>query len=216
MKWLLLLTVVWPACLAQQITEAHPVSAAAMREAVERVEQITKDLQAGLKTYHQQLLGSMFKLGYGQYHPVFSTRVNGFETRPFDLEDFNEFKMGRLAFDLKSQGTELMPDPFIAWANVQQHLSAFNDILDKARRVVVRTSIVDANSSQNIPDEDFRKLMNRWRAAVKRATDQYEHAIAVRPVQYEKGVMVPSPPSIRWSSGGTNAATICGAGICPP
>jgi hypothetical protein len=203
-------------CPAQQITEAHPVSEEALRESVAHVEQMSKDLQAGLKTYHQQLLVSMFKLGYGQYHPVFSTRVNGFETRPFNLEDFAEFKMGRLAFDLRSQGTQLVPDPFLVWADVQRLIDDFNDTIDNARRVVVRTSIVDSNSSQNIPDEDFRKLMSRWRAAVKRANDQYEHALAVRAVLYEKGELVPAPPTIKWSSGGTNAATICGFGICPP
>jgi hypothetical protein len=199
-----------PGYAAQGVTEA------AFREAVEHTEQLGNDLRSTLKIYERDLRAALFHLGYGPHHPIFRTSLNGFYQSDIDLDDLGEFKMGRFAFELRSRGTQLTPDPFVAWAEVQKQLDRFQATMESARRVVTRAHVLDAASDGNIPAEAFRKLTSRWRAVVNRASDAHEHAAAVHPVEFQGGVMVPAEQSIRMYSGGTAFAALCRKSTCAP
>lgn len=216
MKYLPLTSMV--ICVAGGLAQAsgppgQPVTEADLRSAVQRVEQLAKDLRTELKCYHDHLESAMWRLGYGPYHPLFRTNVNGFFQEQFDLADFDQHKMGSLALDLKKQGKALMPDPFIDWVEIQSLLDNYQATVDGARKVVARTDIVDASSDQNISAEAFAKLKKRWREAVLQAGLAHDHAMAVRAVQFENGEMIPAESTIRLLPGG-KAATICFMNVC--
>lgn len=192
---------------AQSATEAE------FRTAVENVEQLARGLQAGVKLYSNDLHTAMQRKGYGPHHPLFRTKVDGFEQDQIDLDSLDQFKMGRFAFGLQSSGVLLEPDPFTAWAEVQMWLDSFTAVMDPARKVVARTSLVAANTSQSVPLETFRALSKRWRAAVQQVVDAYEHAMAVRAVEIREGAMIPVEATVRMLGGG-RYAVICAFRIC--
>jgi hypothetical protein len=183
-----------------------------LREAIQRVEELAKALEA--RTYRQHLREALSNLGYGLHHPLFRTSLNGFEQRQIDLEDADEFKMGSFAFSLRSGGQPLRPDPFDDWLEVQLQLEAFEPTLDRARRIVAGTSILAANTTANIPFDVFRKLSKRWRSAVVKATDAYENALAIRAVQYVDGQFAPAPQTLKFILYGGQYAIVCPMGEC--
>ncbi len=185
-----------------------------LRKAVQSAENLAQELRSGLKSYHDHLVAAMYRLGYTQYNPLFRTNLDGFSENQIDLEALDEFKMGRLAFELRSEGKQLAPDPFLDWAQVQSVVEEFPKTLETARKVVMRADIIDASSTENIPTDTFRKLRNRWRAALREASDSYDHARAVRAVQFENGAMVASPVSIRSIPGASPYAVACGFRMC--
>ena len=199
---------------AQPAPAAEPATEAEFRDAVQQTEQLARGLQIGLKRYRNNLLEALRQQGYGPYHPLFRTSLNGFQQNQIDLEDLDEFKMGQLAFTLQNAGTSLKPDPFTEWMEVQNWLARYETTMDDARSVVARTNIFVAHSRQNIPLEVFQKLRKRWRTAVQQATGAYEHATAVRAVQFEDGAMVPAPANVRFIPGGGQYAVICGFNSC--
>lgn len=192
----------------------QPAGEADLRDAVQRAEELARDLEAGLKTYREHLKTVLYRLGYGPYHPLFRTRLNGFEQDQIDLEDLDAFKMGLFAFTLKSAGVRLDPDPFADWAELQKRLESFEPTMHAARRVVTQAGIFAVDSEANTSQEVFQKLRKRWRRAVRQATETYGHAIAVRPVLFEDGEMVPAPASVRYIPGGGRYAVVCAFGVC--
>jgi hypothetical protein len=173
------------------------VSEAELDGAIQRVEQLARDLEAGPKTYSEHLHRALYKLGYGPYDPLFRTSLNGFEQDQIDLDDADEFKMGSFAFSLKSAGQSLNPDPFYDWLDVQKLLESFEPTLEQARTVVARAGIMAVHSDRNIRLEAFHKLRKRWRAALAQAMQAYEHALAIRAVLFSDGQMVPAPQAFR-------------------
>jgi len=194
--------------------QIQAVSEADFRSAIQSVQDLARGLETGCKTYREKLDLALQKLGYGPYHPLFRTSLNGFELDQIDLEAADEFKMGSFVFSLKSSGQPLAPDPFDTWAQVQKRLDSFESTLDSARKVVTHADVYAFNSSGNIPREVFQKLKERWRVAVTQATQAYEHALAVRAVLYEDGEMVPAPETFRFIYGGGKYAVICLFGQC--
>ena len=191
------------AVVAQFVTEAE------LWSAVQNAEQLAHGLQAGLKKYGSDLTAGLQRQGYGPYHPLFRTKLNGFEQDQIDLDALDQFKMGRFAFTLQSSGVVLEPDPFADWAEVQVWLDNFTAIMDNARRVVVLANLVAANTGGGIPIEDYRRLKKRWRAAAKNATDAYEQAMAVRAVEVHDGFLIPAEATVRMIRGGGRYAVIC-------
>jgi hypothetical protein len=106
------------------------------------------------------------------------------------LDGLDDVQMGRAAFARQRQGKRLKPDPFADWAEIQKCLDRFEDSIDGARRVVARSEILDASSSERIPPDVFRKLRNRWRSALHAASSSYQKALAVRAVQFDNGVLI--------------------------
>lgn len=192
----------------------QPVSEADFLSAIQRVENLARDLETGPKIYREHLQQALYKLGYGPHHPLFRTSLNGFEQDEIDLEDADAFKMGSFAFSLKSTGQPLTPDPFDDWPAVQNRLDNFQPTLDASRRVASQTDVFAAGSTQNIRLDVFNKLRKRWRAAVIRAIEAYEHALAVRAVQYKDGAMVPAPQTLRFIYEGGRYAAICPSSGC--
>jgi hypothetical protein len=195
-------------------THAEPVTELDFRSAILRVQDLAWGLETGCKAYRQNLDLALHKLGYGPYHPLFRTSLNGFDLDQIDLEAADEFKMGSFAFSLKSSGQTLTPDPFEQWVQVQRRLDTFEKTLDGARRVVTRAGIYAFNSKDNIPREVFVKLRKQWLAAVAHATEAYEHALAVRAVLDDDGEMVPAPESFRFIYDGGKYGVICLFGQC--
>jgi hypothetical protein len=193
-----------------------PASEAGFREEVQRVEQLACGLQGGLKAYHEHLQAAMQKQGYGPYHPLFRTHINGFEMDQIDLEDADEYKRGSFALSLRSSGQMLDPDPFGDWMAVQNWLDSFEATMNKARIMMARADIVVAHSTENIPPEVFRQLQKRWRAVADQAAEAYDHAMAARAVLYADGETVPAPQSCRFLRGGGRYAVICAFGVCRP
>jgi hypothetical protein len=187
----------------------RPLSEADFRDAIQRVEELALDLEAGPKKYREHLQAALYKLGYGRYHPLFRTSLSGFEQDEIDLEDADEFKMGSFAFSLKSAGQPLSPDPFDDWVEVQKQIESFEPTMDDAREVVARAGMIAANSTENIRLEVFQKLRKRWGAAVLRAMEAYEHALAVRAVLFSNGEMVPATETFRLIYDGGRYAIIC-------
>lgn len=194
----------------------QPASEADFQAQVQHVEQLARSLEAGLKTYRQHLQTAMQQQGYGLHHPLFRTHINGFEQDQIDLEDADDYKRGLFAFSLKNAGQPLEPDPFGDWVEVQKWLDSFEATMDDANRVVARAHILVANSTENIPRDTFQKLRKRWQAAAGQATDAYEHAMAVRAVQYIDGETVPAPETFRYIYGGGRYVVICGFVVCSP
>ena len=183
------------AATPQPATEA--VSEADLDGAIQRVERLARDLEAGPKTYREHLHAALYKLGYGRHDPLFRTSLNGFEQDQIDLDDADEFKMGLFAFSLKSAGQALNPDPFDDWLDVQKLLESFEPTLEQARTVVARAGLVAVHSDRNIRLEAFHKLRKRWSAAMLQAMQAYEHALAIRAVLFHDGEMVPAPQTFR-------------------
>jgi len=197
-----------PGYAEQLVTEAE------FRDAVEHAEELARGLQIGLKSYHEHLLAAMQRQGYGPYHPLFRTSLNGFAQDQIDLEALDEFKMGQFAFALQRAGKLLAPDPFLDWVEVQKRLDGFEATMNDARRVVARTNIFDATSDQNISPEIFKKMRKRWRVAVRQAADAQAQAKAVRAVAFEHGEMIPAEPNIRLIPGGGRYAVVCALNVC--
>lgn len=219
-RWsLLLFTFCFRSCFALVAEDgpplSSPVSEAELRSAIESVEELDRGLETGCKAYRESLNVALHKLGYGPYHPLFRTSLNGFEQDQIDLEAADEFKMGSFAFSLKTSGQPLTPDPFNEWAQVQNRLDRFEATVDSARKVVTRADIYVFKSTDNTPREVFQKLKKRWRAAVAHANQAYEHALAVRAVLYDAGEMVPAPETFRFIYEGGKYAVICLFGQCP-
>lgn len=180
---LLLLTLTMISVVARPAQAGErPATEAEFRVAVEHAEQLAHGLQFELKRYREHLLVAVLRQGYGLHHPLFRTHLNGFVQKQVGLTDLNELKMGRFAFELKSSGKRLEPDPFPVWTEVQTWLVRYETSMDEERRVVARTNIFIAHGSQNIPLETFQKLRKRWRTATQQAGDAYSHALAVRAV----------------------------------
>jgi hypothetical protein len=186
----------------------RPVSEADLRDAIQRVEELARDLEAGPKTYREHLQTALHKLGYSRYHPLFRTNLNGFEQSQIDLEDADEFRMGAFAFSLKSGGQPLNPDPFDDWVEVQKGIERFEPAMDEARKAVARAGTIAVNSTGNIRLEVFQKLRKRWSAAVVKAMQAYEHALAVRAVVFSDGKMVPAPETFRFIYDGGRYAVV--------
>ncbi len=191
-----------------------PANETDFRAEVLRVEQLARGLEGGLRTYHEHLQTAMLKQGYGPYHPLFRTHINGFVQDQIDLEDADEYRRGSFAFSLKASGKPLDPDPFGDWVTVQNWLDSFEATMDNARTVMAQADLFAANSTENIPREIFRQLRKRWRAASEQATEAYDHAMAIRAVLSIDGDTVPVPQSYRFISGGGRYATICAFGVC--
>jgi hypothetical protein len=191
-----------------------PASEADFREEVQRVEQLARGLEGRLKAYHEHLQTAMLKRGYGPYHPLFRTHVNGFLLDEIDLEDADEYKRGSFAFSLKAAGQALDPDPFSDWVAVQNWLDGFEATMDNARIVLARADLFVANSTENIPREVFQQLRKRWRAAAAQAMEAYDHAMAIRAVSYIGGETVPASQSYRFIRGGGRYGVICAFGVC--
>jgi hypothetical protein len=185
-------------------------------DAIQRVEELAQGLEA--KTYRDHLQEALLRLGYSQYHPLFRTSLNGFERRQINLEDADEYKMGSFAFSLKSSGQVLNPDPFDDWLKVQSRLDTFERTMEGARNVAAHANILALNAAGNMSLEVFRKLSKRWHTAVSKATDAYEHALAVRAVLYSGGELRPAPETFRFVVDGGQYAVVCGFGVCnsPP
>ena len=185
-------------------------------DAIQRVEELAQGLEA--RAYRDHLQEALLKLGYSRYHPLFRTSLNGFERRQINLEDADEYKMGSFAFSLKSAGQVLSPDPFDDWLKVQSRLDTFERTMEGARNVVAHANILAVNTTGNMSLEVFRKLSKRWRTAVGKATDAYEHALAVRAVLYSDGELRPAPETFRFIIDGGPYALVCGFGVCnsPP
>ncbi len=192
--------------------EQKPVSEAELRNAIQRVEQLAESLQT--RTYREELRDALRKLGYGEHDPLFRTSLNGFEEREIDLDDADEFKRGAFAFGLRSAGHVLSPDPFDGWIEVQKQIDAFEPTMAGARRIVARGSVLAADTAGSIPLDVFRKLSKRWRAAVSRATEAYEHALAIRAVEYNDGELIPAQQSFRYIFDGGRYAVICAMDAC--
>jgi hypothetical protein len=187
---------------------------AEFRDAVQVTEDFARQFRSSLKTYHDHLLSALYRLGYSPFHPLFRTMLDGFSVNQIDLEALDEFKMGRLAFQLRSQGTPLAPDPFVDWAQVQNYLEKYPKTIDPARRIAARADILDAASPSNIPPDVFRKLMSRWRSAIRGASESYDRARAVAAVRFQNGVMVPSEANVRALPDAGAYASACGSGMC--
>jgi hypothetical protein len=194
------------------VPDLRKSSEADFRDAIQRVEDLAQVLEA--RTYREHLQEALHKLGYGPYHPLFRTSLNGFEQHQIDLEAADEFKMGSFAFLLKSEGQVLSPDPFDDWLKVQKRLEIFEPAMEGARNAVARTGILAANATGNMPVEVFRKLSKRWRAAEVRATSAYEHALAVRAVLYSDGELTLAPQTFRLVLDGGQYAVVCVSGAC--
>ncbi len=193
-----------------------PASEADFRQEVQHVEQLAQGLAGGIKTYHEHLQSAMQKQGYGPYHPLFRTHVNGFQLDQIDLEDADEYRRGSFAFSLKTAGQSLDPDPFGDWAAVQKWLDGFEATMENARIVMARADLYAANSTENIPREAFQQLRKRWREVALQASQAYDHAIAIRAVLYIGGEPVPVPQSYRFISGAGRYGVICAFGVCSP
>ena len=191
-----------------------PATEAELQVAVNDIEQLSRLLRAGLEKYRERLVAALWHQGYGPYHPLFRTSVNGFAQDQIDLEDLNEFKMGALAYRLQDAGTLLDPDPFAYWKEVQNNLAEFEKRIDNARRVVARSNIFDAHTGQNIPPKALRQLRKRWLVTVEQATNAYEHAMAVRAIDFQDGEIVPAAARIRRIFGGGRYGVICAFSVC--
>ena len=159
-------------------------------------------------------MAALWHQGYGPYHPLFRTSLNGFEQDQIDLEDLDSFKMGVFAYRLKGVGTLLDPDPFVDWKEVQNSLAEFEVKIDNARRVMARSNTFDAHSSQNIPPGVLLHLRRHWLIAVEQATDAYQHALAVRAVDFKEGEIVPAAATVRRIFGGGRYGVICAFDAC--
>jgi hypothetical protein len=189
--------------IEQSVTEAE------FRSAVQNAEQLAHGLQAGLKKYGSDLQTGLQRQGYGPHHPLFRTKVNGFEQDQIDLDALDQFKRGRFALRLQRSGVTLEPDPFADWAEVQVWLDSFTAIMDQARSIVVRASVVAANTGEGIPIETYRALKKRWRAASDHVSDAYQQAMAVRAVEVRGGALMPVEATVRMIRGGGRYAVIC-------
>jgi hypothetical protein len=194
----------------------EPASEADFREEVQRVEQLAQGIAGGLKTYHEHLQTAMQKKGFGPYHPLFRTHINGFLIDQIDLEDSDEYKRGSFALSLKTAGQPLDPDPFGDWLAVQKSLDGFEATMDNARMVMARADLFVANGKANIPRDIFQQLRKRWRAAAGQAMDAYDHATAIRAVFYIDGKTVHAPQSYRFIRGGVRYGVMCAFGVCSP
>jgi hypothetical protein len=193
---------------------SEPATEAEFRDAVQHAERLARGLQFELKRYRQHLHAAMLQQGYGLHHPLFRTSVNGFKQNQVDLDDLDEFKMGRFAFQLQTEGKTLEPDPFLTWTEVRNWLAQYQTTMDDARSVVARTGLFVAHGEQNIPREVFERLNKRWRKAVQQAALAYQHAAAVRAVEFEDGAMVPAEANVRLIPGGGRYAGFCAFKIC--
>jgi hypothetical protein len=171
---------------------AQPATETEFREAVQQAEEIARGLRSELRRYRGALRRAMRRQGYGPYRSLFRSSINGFAEDHGDLDSSDELKMGRFAFTLKTEGTELDPDPFPAWLKVQNWITRYETTMDAWRDVIVRGHLVTAHAEQNIPLLTYKQLNKRWRNAEQRALEGYERAVAVRPVYFEDGVMVPA------------------------
>ena len=192
----------------------RPATEAELRSALADVDQLTRSLQDDLTRYRKHLQVALWRQGYGPYHPLFRTSLNGFEQDQIDLEDLDEFKMGELAYVLQDMGTALSPDPFCDWRKVQKSLAEFEERMNNARRVVARSNIFLADSDQNIPPGILRQLRKHWLVIEERATAVFEHAMAVRAVEFDDGEIVPMPANVRRIYGGGRYAVICAFSVC--
>jgi len=199
---------------AKSTPTTRPVNERDFRGAIQDVQDLARALETGCKAYRENLALALHRLGYGPYHPLFRTSLNGFELDQIDLEAADEFKMGAFAFSLKTAGQRLNPDPFEKWVQVQKRLDTFEKTLDAARGIVTRADIYALNSPENIPREVFLKLRKQWLAAVTHANDAYQHALAVRAVLDENGELVPAPESFRFIYDGGKYGVICLFGQC--
>jgi hypothetical protein len=111
-------------------------------------------------------------------------------------------------------GTLLDPNPFADWKEVLKNLAEFDAKIDNARRVITRSNIFDAHSGQNIPPKVLRQLRKHWLVTVEQATNAYEHAMAVRAVDFEDGEIVPAAPKVRRIFGGGRYGVICAYNVC--
>ena len=191
-----------------------PATEAELRTAIEDVEQLSHDLQSGLKRYRYHLLAALAQEGYGRYHPLFRTSLNGFQQDQIDLDDLDEFKMGEFAYTLQSAGILLDPDPFADWIEIQKRLEIFDTRLNNAWRVVARSNIFVVHNADNIPRDTLRKLRKHWAAILDQVTNAHEHAMAVRAVSFEHGDMLPTPPNVRRLFEGGRYVVICGFDVC--
>lgn len=207
-RWLVLCAPLFLTFAATPEPATRAVSEADLDGAIQRVERLARDLEAGPKTYSEHLHRALYKLGYGRNDPLFRTSLNGFEQDQIDLDDADEFKMGAFAFSLKSAGQALNPDPFNDWPDVQKLLESFERTLEEARTVVARAGILSVHSDRNIRLETFQKLRKRWSAAVVQAMQAYEHALAIRAVLFSDGQMVPAPQTFRLILDGGRYAVI--------
>jgi hypothetical protein len=196
--------------------DESPVGEAEVRKAIQRVEELAVSLQA--RAYREELREALRKLGYGEHDPVFRTSLNGFAQRQIDLDDADEFKRGAFAFSLRSAGQRLTPDPFDGWIKIQKQIDAFEPTMSGARATIARGGILAAEGPGNIPIDTFRKLSRRWRDAVSKATEAYEHALAIRAVEYSGGELTPAPQNFRFILNGGRYAAICASEVCssPP
>jgi hypothetical protein len=212
-RWLTLCTplLLFHGCLTFAGTPdpaTRAVSEADLDGAIQRVEQLARDLETGPKTYSVHLHRALYKLGYGRNDPLFRTSLNGFEQDQIDLDDADEFKMGAFAFSLKRAGQALNPDPFDDWLDVQKLIEAFEPTLEQSRTVMARAGIIVLHSDRNIRLDAFQKLRKRWSAAVFQAMQAYEHAMAIRAVLFSDGEMVPAPQNFRLILDGGRYAVI--------
>lgn len=191
-----------------------PATEAELRTAIEDIGRLAHDLQTGLKRYRDHLLAALAQEGYGPYHPLFRTSLNGFEQDQIDLDDFDEFKMGEFAHSLQEMGTVLAPDPFADWREVQRNLVQFEARLNNAWRVVARSNIFEAQSDRNISRQSLRKLQKRWAATETQAINAHDHAMAVRAVEFQNGEAVSVPANVRRIFGGARYAVICAFSVC--
>ena len=191
-----------------------PATEAELRTAIADIEQLSHDLQGGLKRYRDHLLAALAQEGYGAYHPLFRTSLNGFEQDQIDLDDLDEFKMGEFAYTLQNAGRMLDPNPFADWKEIQKSLEVFDARMNYTRSVLARSNIFIAHSRNNIPRDNLRKLRKQWAATQDHVVNAYGHAMAVRAVSFEDGEIVPVPANVRRVFGGGRYAVICAFGVC--
>jgi hypothetical protein len=213
-KLLLLASIAFllPAQTRQSTNEAE------LRDAVQTAEKFSRDLRTELKRYHEHLLTALYRLGLGEHHPLFRTNIDGFSTDEIDLEALDEYKMGRVAYQLKSDGAKLEPDPFADWAEVQNLMDDFRVTMDHARHVVASADVMDVRhgvgSAGNLAPGTYKKLLNRWRAANITASEAYDQAKAIRAVRFEDGIMVAAEPNVLAIPGAGPYVRACAFKVC--
>ena len=167
----------------------HATTEAEFRDAVNRVEQLTRSLREDIALYQEHLQRAMKIYGRGFSDPGYPQRLPGFDQdiRTGDIAQTEKIKRGVFASILITSGVHLDPDPLHDWAEVEKSLDRYPPLLDKASSLNAGSNILDASSHDNMSAETVQRLKSRWQAAARQAEQERTTVASLRPTKLGRG-----------------------------
>ncbi len=177
------------ALLTGSAAAAHPAAEAEFRDAVNGVEQLTRDLHQNVALYQGHLQRAMEIYGRGFDDPDYHQKLPGFaqDIRTGDSAQTETIKRGVFACILMTSGVRLDPDPLHDWAEVEKSLELYQLTLDKANTMGAESNIRDTTNPDTVSSESAQKLRSQLQSAARRAEQERNAAVSLRPTKLDRG-----------------------------